>query len=193
MPWEKSFDMSDAVDSAMGEFWSKGYAATSLSDLIKATGINKGSLYNAFGDKRQLFVKVLLKYDRDNRRAILDQLEDLDEPRTAIRTLFNGMAQEAIEDKEKRGCLLVNTALELPAHDKEIQIIVTSGLRDLEAFFLRLIELGQARDEIPDTINSQAAAKTLVTLVVGMRVLARGAFDEASLRAIAEQAERVIS
>lgn len=193
MPWEKSFDVSDAVENAMKQFWSKGYAATSLTDLIKATGINKGSLYNAFGDKRRLFVKALLNYDRDHRRAVLTQLENLDDPRGAIRTLFDGLVKESLGDKEKKGCLLVNTALELPAHDKEIQTIVTSGLRDFEAFFQRLIKLGQARTEIPDAVEPDAAAKTLVALVVGMRVLARGAFDEPSLKAIAEQAQRVIS
>ncbi|MGB1215804.1 MAG: TetR/AcrR family transcriptional regulator, partial [Pikeienuella sp.] len=56
MPWEKSFDLDDATDKAAAVFWAKGYEATSISDLVAAMGINKGSLYNAFGDKRRLFI-----------------------------------------------------------------------------------------------------------------------------------------
>lgn len=116
MPWEKSFDPEEAVDRAQKVFWAKGYEATSLSDLTDGMGINKGSLYNAFGSKKALFMRALLEYDRDNRQKSLTQLEAIDDPVIAVTTLFDGLIAETMADSEKKGCLLVNTALELPHH-----------------------------------------------------------------------------
>jgi TetR/AcrR family transcriptional repressor of nem operon len=75
MPWEKSFDEDEAVGKAMNVFWEKGFEPASMADLIAGTGITRGSLYNAFGGKEQLFVKALQKYDKDKRRARLAELE----------------------------------------------------------------------------------------------------------------------
>ena len=85
MPWEKSFDEEAAIENAMRVFWEKGYEATSIANLIESTGINRGSLYNAFGGKRQLFTLSLLKYDTETRRAFIAQLEALDNPKLALR------------------------------------------------------------------------------------------------------------
>lgn len=193
MPWEKTFEVQDAVDKAMHVFWAKGYVDTSIADLLEATGLKRSSLYNAFGGKRDLFVKALRKYDRENRRATLSQLETIEKPHQVIQTLFEGLVQEALSDPDQKGCLLVNTSLELPTHDKEVQTIVKTGLREFEAFLQRQIELGQARSELPESINPQETAKALVALITGIRVLSRGAFEEASLRAVATQALRLIA
>ncbi len=193
MPWEKSFDEQEAIDKAIQVFWSKGFEATSINDLIERTGINRGSLYNAFGGKRQLFVKALLKYDGENRRKILAELEALDDPKQAFHMLFDGIVTETTDDHEKKGCFLINTALELPAHDDETREIVTKGLKDLEAFFRRGIEVAQARHDMPSTLAPATTAKALVSLVVAIRVLGRGAFAESDLRAIADEAARLIA
>ena len=75
MPWEKNFDLDKATDKAIQVFWKKGYEGTSMSDLIDAMGINKGSLYNAFGSKDELFNRALLRYDQLNRQEALKQLK----------------------------------------------------------------------------------------------------------------------
>ena len=67
MPWEKSFDEELALEKAMEVFWSRGFDSASIAELIAQTGINRGSLYNAFGGKQPLFVRTLLKYDRERR------------------------------------------------------------------------------------------------------------------------------
>ena len=193
MPWEKSFEVTDAIDKAMHVFWAKGYVGTSIADLLAATGIKRSSLYNAFGGKRELFVKALLKYDRENRRATLNSLEALEDPLKVIRTFFEGLIEETCADTEKKGCLLVNTALEIPNHDQEVQIIVRAGFRDIEAFFQRQIELGQARSEISESLDPTETARGLVAFVTSIRVLGRGTYDEAALRAIAAQAMQLIA
>jgi len=191
MPWEKSFNEQSAIENAMRIFWEKGYEATSIADLIEGTGVNRGSLYNAFGGKRQLFVQSLRMYDVETRKAFLAELENLDNPRQAFATLFDTLIEQAQIDNQKKGCFLVNTSLEFSTHNDEIKNIVIQGFTEFEAFFRRGIEVSQARGEMPLTLDQSATAKALLSLVVAIRVLGRGAYDESALRAIASQAARL--
>ena len=192
MPWEKTFDLDDATDRAIAVFWNKGYEATSMADLTSAMGINKGSLYNAFGSKKALFTRALLQYDRENRQAGLAQLEAMDAPVESVRVLFDTLIAESEADTEKKGCLLVNTALELPHHDDDIKIIVTAGLGDLQAFFQRIIVSGHNKGEIPASVDPGETAEALLSLVIGLRVLARGVFDADQLTGIRNQALKLL-
>ncbi|TQV86474.1 TetR/AcrR family transcriptional regulator [Aliikangiella coralliicola] len=188
MPWEKNFNIDDAVDRATEVFWAKGYEATSLADLLQAIGINKGSFYNAFGSKKKLFTQSLLKYEREQRRDILAELESLEDPVLAINKLFDALIEQSLTDKDKKGCFLVNTALDLPNHDIDTQKTVKKGLKGSESFFERQIKSGIQTGAIPKTIDPGICAKGLLALLVGLRVLARGVFDKTSLMAIKKQA-----
>ena len=192
MPWEKSFDEDEAVGKAMQVFWEKGFEPASLADLIAGTGITRGSLYNAFGGKEQLFVRALQKYDKDHRRAMLAEMEAMDDPRRAIASLFDGIVAETVADTRRKGCFLVNTASDLVTHGEEVNRIVRTGLRELEAFFRRSIEVAQARKQMPGSLDPEATAKGLMAMVVAIRLLGRGMFDEAALRTIAAQAQRLL-
>jgi TetR/AcrR family transcriptional repressor of nem operon len=192
MPWEKSFDEDEAVGKAMKVFWEKGFEPASMANLIAGTGITRGSLYNAFGGKEQLFVKALLKYDKDNRRALLAELEAMDDPIRAIAALFDGIVAETVADPEKKGCFLVNTAAEIATHGEEVNRIIRNGLRELEAFLRRSLEVAQVRKQIPNSLDPEATAKGLMAMIVGIRVLGRGVFDEAALKEIATQAQRLL-
>ncbi|MHB1245086.1 MAG: TetR/AcrR family transcriptional regulator [Sulfuriferula sp.] len=192
MPWEKSFNEDEAVGKAMKVFWEKGFEPASMANLIAGTGITRGSLYNAFGGKEQLFVKALLKYDKDNRRALLAELEAMDDPIRAIAALFDGIVAETVADPEKKGCFLVNTAAEIAIHGEEVNRIIRNGLRELEAFMRRSLEVAQVRKQIPASLDPEATAKGLMAMIVGIRVLGRGVFDEAALKEIAAQAQRLL-
>lgn len=191
MPWEKSFNEETALEKAMQVFWEKGFEPASIADLLAGTGLNRGSLYNAFGGKRQLFVKALLRYDRD-RQAMLAKLEALDNPKKAIATFFDTTVAKTVADPDHKGCFLFNTALEITTHDEEVNEIVTNGVREIEAFFRRSIEVGQARGDMPKGLDPEATAKTLLALIVAIRVLGRGVFAEASLHTIADEGKRLI-
>lgn len=193
MPWEKSFDLDEAIAQATRVFWNKGYEAASISDLIHAMSINKGSLYNAFGSKKKLFIMALLRYDRNNRTKTLARLEELNDPVLMISTLFDGLISESLTDGERKGCLLVNTALELPHHCLEVRDLVVLALSDFERFFLRTIVQGQELGQIPKCVNPDKSSKSLLTLVVGLRVLSRGIFDESGLTAIKDSALKLMS
>jgi TetR/AcrR family transcriptional regulator, transcriptional repressor for nem operon len=190
MPWIKDFDEDVVIDRATKVFWAKGYEATSISDLVEAMQINKGSLYNAFGSKAALFTRSLLKYDLENRQAAMEQLESLDNPQLAIKALFDSIIKESSADKERKGCLLVNTALDLPNQPPEIQRIVSSAMLDFENFFKRLVKLGQQRGVFAGDLNAKETAQWLVSQVVGLRVLSRGVFGASGLNAIRTQVLR---
>lgn len=193
MPWEKSFDVDEIVDKATVVFWAKGYEATSMADLLKATGINKGSLYNAFGSKKGLFMKSLLKYHREQHKATLAKLTAMDDPKGAIAAFFDALIEQSVTDEELKGCLLINTALDLPNQDDDVSDAVRTGMKEAEAFFHSQIIIGQSRGVIPDNLDPDSVAKGLLTLVAGLRVLARGTYDEDSLKAIKTQAMAMVS
>lgn len=193
MPWEKAFDLDEATDKAIKVFWQKGYEATSISDLVDGMEINKGSLYNAFGSKKALFDRALLRYDQNNRQKFLRELEALEDPTVAIATLFDGLIAETRADIGNRGCLLINTALELPNQTADVKNMVTSALYEFEGFFKRMILKGREKGSIPADIDVEAASKSILALVVGLRVLARGTYDAESLRGLKAGAMKLIS
>ncbi len=154
MPWTKNFDVDETLDKAMRCFWSHGYEATSMQDLVRHMHINRGSLYDTFGDKRSLFIAALRRYDDQWRQSRLTALAQAHAPVEAIHRLFHDWIEHALNDPDHSGCFLTNTALELAAHDEEIGEIVAASQRGIEAFFHQLIEKGQASGEIPADINA---------------------------------------
>ncbi|MEM9055839.1 MAG: TetR/AcrR family transcriptional regulator [Pseudomonadota bacterium] len=191
MPWEKAFDEDKAVEQAMRVFWQKGYDSTSITDLIEGTGVNRGSLYNAFGGKRALFVQTLQRYDRD-RQAMLAGLEARDAPLAALDAFFDNAVADTLADDACKGCFLFNTALNIGAHDDEVQGIVRRGIGEIQAFFRRCVEVGQARGEISRDLDAAATAHSLLGMTVAIRVLGRGVYTEPALRALAGQARRLV-
>lgn len=192
MPKEKSFSVDKAIEAAIGVFWDKGFDQATIADLIEATGVQRQSLYNAVGDKNQLFVRVLLKYEGDHRKAAFSRLEAMGDPVAALRALFAGAVASCSPENGPLGCLLVNTAIELPLHMPEVQTVVRAAMDDMRAAIQRLIEHGQVRGELPDEIDAKAAAAALQASLVGIRVMARGAADEGVLRSASERALAVV-
>lgn len=193
MAWVKSFNEETAIENAMLVFWEKGFESASIADLLEGTGLNRGSLYNAFGGKQQLFIKALLKYDRDYRQAMLAKLEALDNPNKAIATFFDSIVNGTVADQNHKGCFLFNTALTITTHDARVREIVTNGVREIEGFLRRSIEVGQARNEMPKELDPESTAKALLALIIAIRVLGRGVYSKAALQTIAAEAKRLIS
>ncbi|MEL7447600.1 MAG: TetR/AcrR family transcriptional regulator [Pseudomonadota bacterium] len=191
MPWEKSFNEDDALEKAMRVFWQKGYDSASIADLINGTGINRGSLYNAFGGKERLFIRALKRYDQD-RKEMLAELEALDDPRRAIEGFFEHLVSTTLADEEHKGCFLFNTAVDISSHGEKVQGIVKNGVAEIEGFFRRCIEVGQARGAMPAALDARDTAKALLGLTIGIRVLGRGVYPEDALRALATQATQLV-
>ncbi len=172
----------------MQAFWTRGYQATSMQDLVDATGVNRGSLYATFGNKRAIFLAVLRLYDDRMRRALLSELEARFGPRDAIRQLFATVVSQAAFEKENRGCFLTNTALELAAHDPEVCRIVAGAQQDMQVFFARMVIKGRKKGDLPPSVDPISTAQGLLATFLGLRVLSRSRPDRALLQAIADEA-----
>jgi TetR/AcrR family transcriptional repressor of nem operon len=192
MPWEKQFNIDEALDRAMRAFWARGYEATSMQDLVGCMGINRGSLYATFGDKRSLFIQALRRYDARHREAWVEALAGSGSARDAILGAFEGVIAAVVDGGARDGCLLVNTALELSPHDAEIAGIVEHGLREMEGFFRRMVETGRASGEIAAGIDPDDTARALLGLFIGLRVLSRSRPEAPLLKSIARQAEALL-
>jgi len=193
MPWEKQYDEAKVLERAMMAFWAQGYAATSVSDLVAATGVNRGSLYNAYSDKRDLFMAALRHYDRRHRADFLAETAKARAPREAILSVFESAAAASEDKTRPGGCLLVNTALELSPHDPEVATFIRASLEAVERFFREMIEAARERGEFAGRGDSATLAKTLLGLLLGLRVLARSRQDRATLDAVVAQAEDLLS
>ncbi len=192
MPWEKSYNETEVLERAMHAFWARGYEATSMHDLVKATGINRGSIYAAYMNKRTLFIEALRHYDKVHRADYLGQVCKRHNPKEAIITVFEN-ASKAIGSKGvPAGCLLVNTALELSPHDAEVRNFVDECLSQVEDFFYSNINEGKRNGTIRTAETSRKTAQSLLGLFLGVRVLTRGNHNKAALSAITSQARMML-
>ena len=176
----------------MYAFWKHGYEATSMSDLVEATGINRGSIYTAFADKRALFLEALRHYDMKFRAEYLKGVVSSHAPRDAITAVFEAAAAGAYDTELPGGCFLVNTALELSPHDGEIQTYVNNCFREVEEFFHGRIEAAKEDGTIPASLPSRQTAQALLGLLMGLRVLARTNAENQAIESITLQAARML-
>jgi len=168
----REFDEGVVLDAAMQCFWAQGYEATSVKDLIERTGLTAASLYNAYGDKRAMFRTALDHYIEKSIGARLRRSEGLP-PREAIRSFFDDILRRSLGDRERKGCMLVNSALEVAPHDREFRETIAGTLKRLESFFLDCVERGQADGTITSSQPATGLAQHLLAVLMGVRVLAR--------------------
>lgn len=168
----REFDEATVLEAAMNCFWARGFGQTSVRDLAEEMGITGASLYNAFGDKRSLYRQAFIHYVEQTVRDRVARLEKL-LPAAAIRTFFDEIIDRSVGDEQRRGCLLVNAALELAPYDPEIRTLVAEELLFIEVFFRRSVEAGQQDGSIADTRPADELAKLLLSVLLGIRVLAR--------------------
>lgn len=190
MPRSKQFEPEQALSSAMSAFWRHGYEATSMEDLMDCMGIGRASIYNAFGNKRALFLSALDHYVRNG--GALQGVRLPDSPRLAIVTAFRTIVERAVTGESCDGCLVVNTALELAPHDDEIAQIVNGIFVQQEALFRTFLERAMACGEVPQTLDPSRTAQTLLALSIAVLVLARSRPDEPLLRSIEHQVEALL-
>jgi TetR/AcrR family transcriptional repressor of nem operon len=169
----REFDEAAALDTATDCFWRDGYETTSVRDLAASMGITGTSLYNAFGDKRSLFRRALQRYaDRSSRERVA-RLEATLAPKQAVRAFLCEIVERSLDDRDRRGCLLVNSALEIARHDPELGAEVAARLGEIEAFFRRAVTAAQADRSVPPDRDPADLARLLLGVTLGVRVLAR--------------------
>ena len=171
----REFDPEIALDAAMQAFWAKGYEATSLSDLMEATGLHKGSLYQAFGDKHTLFIQALKRYLSDMRRMKSKMIAHAATPLEGIRAVTHGMLDIADGDCTcPRGCLAINTLVELAPHDAEVQEVMNDHIQRMRSSFAEVVARGQEAGQIRTDKSAAEITALMMTFMLGLGTSLRG-------------------
>jgi TetR/AcrR family transcriptional repressor of nem operon len=169
----RGFDEYEVLEAATAAFWSKGYEATSTRDLVKSTGLTQPSLYNAFGDKRGLYLRALEHYLEHTLRERINRLETTMTAAQRVTMFFHETIERAMADPDQRGCMLVNSALETTSDDQAFRATVATELDEIQAFFRRCVAEAQQSGEIATTVAADDAAAHLLATLIGIRILAR--------------------
>jgi TetR/AcrR family transcriptional repressor of nem operon len=191
MPWEKQFKRDEVLEKAMHAFWQHGYDGTSMKDLIACTGLNPGSIYASFGDKKNLFCQALEHYEAQSRDKFADFAAN-HSPRDAILAVFQNIADDTENGPEGSSCFLVNSVVDAGPKDDKIKQLTETGLSEFENFLKNMILAGQDSGDIDPDISPTNTARLLMGLVIGGRILARGHLDRVALEDFVRQADQIL-
>jgi len=179
----RQFDEDRVLLLALERFWEFGYEATHTRDLAKAMDLSVASLYNAFGDKRGLYRRALDFYVE---RSFVDRVRRFGQlqPRQAIGAFFDEIIARSLDDPRQKGCMLVNSALEMAPHDPEFQRVVAGVLVQVEHFFKERVEAGQQDGTISAAQPADDLARMLLANLLAIRVLARARPEKALMEGL---------
>jgi len=187
VPRPRKFHEPDVIAAARDEFWTRGYGATSVDDLTAATGLGKGSLYGAFGDKHGLFMRTLDDYIAMSLDLVHAQLHDV--KHSAYDRLIRHIRWQAdavAADKDRRGCMMARTAAELGSTDGEVEDKVERAYSAWRSELAGVIAEAQRDGDIGRDADPQALAGTLLAFMRGVEALHEGGVKPAQLKSAAE-------
>ena len=173
MPRTREFSETEVLNQAMEVFWSNGYEATSLQDLIFAMGISKSSFYETFGSKHELFLSAIENYVETQARNFVSLIDDEPSGKAAIENIFRIFTGFVSTKDEARGCFLCNCAVEISQRDPAAAAIVAHGMEQIEEAFYRAVSRGQEAGEIPPGRDARALARYLVSSENGLMVMVK--------------------
>lgn len=189
----REFNLDDALDKALRVFSERGYSAASISELTEAMKLTAGSVYKAFGDKRGIFLAVFDRYRLVRRRLMEDGIAAVDTGYDKVRQMLIFYADSSHGVVGRQGCLAVGCATELALFDTEIAERVAAAFDKDEQLLDDLIRLGQADGSIPAHVDSRDAARTLLCLMKGMRLVGKTDRSREEMMAVAETAMKILA
>lgn len=176
----REFDVDQVLDAAMQAFWAKGYESTSLTDLVSATGLLKGSLYQAFGDKHSLFLQTLNRYLENMRHQKNQMLEQASTPLEGIQTVLHGMIDIADGDSAcPKGCMAINSLVELAPHDEQVQRIMGDHIARMRGSMKKSLAQAQAAGQIGSERSPELLTSLLMTFMAGLATTMKGPISKA--------------
>lgn len=181
----KKFDPDCALERAMNLFWERGYEGTSLGDLLSAMGISRQSLYDTFGDKRNLYLAALDRYRTQQRNAVVAELFVEEPALPEIRAVFDKVVASACCGSLKP-CMLGKSAIEQGPGETDVQAALKDTLHELEARFELAIRNASRKGELREVSAPRAVARHLVNTLQGLSVLARGGASGDELRDVVQ-------
>jgi TetR/AcrR family transcriptional repressor of nem operon len=170
----------------MSVFWSRGYHATSLPDLLRATKLSRGSLYAAFGDKHSLFLRALDRYIGDAVARLNVELDPREDPVAGLRTYLAGYVERTSAGHGRRGCLVIATAMELAGRDADVSLRIAGFFKFMEERVADALSRAKKAGKLANGVDPANAARILVCFVEGLRVISKTAATGAISTAAAD-------
>ncbi|TLW90586.1 TetR/AcrR family transcriptional regulator [Saccharomonospora piscinae] len=193
MPRPREFDEDHVVAALRQEFWDKGYAATSVDDLMRVSGLGKGSLYGAFGDKHNLFLRVLREYNDANDRMLRERLASVPRGIDLVREFVRGPSCDSTGTSARRGCLLANSTAELAARMPDVAAEARRSYDATAKVLAEAIERAQREGDVDPDADANQIACAVLAAQLGVVALGRTGMDVDTLASVAESAlERLL-
>jgi TetR/AcrR family transcriptional repressor of nem operon len=183
----KEFDERQALIKAMLVFWENGYEGTSIQDLETAMDINRTSIYNAFGNKRAIFERVMSCYQESVMSALLASMDSAPNIREGVKRLLNGALDIHFDTDNPGGCLLVLSVLESHQHDTRTQNSMAQMIHDLKDMLQARLTKAKRSGELSRELDTGSTANTIATTMVGMMVMGKANFTRAALKKTVNQ------
>ena len=187
----REFDMVQTLNNAMDVFWAKGYASTSLDDLLSSMKIGKGSFYQAFKSKHNLYLLTLEMYKdymTDRAKSIVSGKKGL----KAVQALFETMIDEMYSGEIKKGCFICNAAVENSGKDFQINKLTSSGFNNFIEILSSLVEKAQKKGEISKEHDARDIANWLFNTLYGLTILGKSNIKKSTLKMIAKNSLDII-
>lgn len=171
----REFDIDFALDAVMQAFWRKGYEATSMADLMAATGLHKGSIYGTFGDKHSLFIQALKRYLWEMDRTETEALKDAETPLDGLRSVGHAMIDLVDDDSDvPKGCMAVNAIVEMAPDDEEIKQIMGEHVQSMRNSIVEAVTAAQEMGQITKDRPADVIAGMIMTFVSGLSTTMKG-------------------
>lgn len=170
MPRTEVFNRDHILSKVRDLFWNNGFNGTSMQDLVETTGLNRSSLYNSFGNKQFLYELVLKKYQDDNKLLFKEALIRADNPRQAIRNIFENILENMLQDVDQKGCFILNCKAELSRSEPSIRRLLENNEATELKLLTNLVEEGQDHEVINNDCSPDEYAYYLYSAFQGFRM-----------------------
>jgi AcrR family transcriptional regulator len=168
-------------------FWDKGYAGTSIQDLEVAMGLNRTSIYNAFGNKRRIFERVLECYRESVIASLFAAMDSAPDVREGVRRLLNAALDIHFNERYPGGCLIARSLLEGGQHDEPARASMAQTMHDLRKMLQNRLARAKQAGELPPDLDPGSTANTIATTMAGMMVMGKANFTKAALQRTVSQ------
>jgi len=186
MARNKDFDEDTVLESAMRLFWQKGYSATSMKELEQVMQLKPTSIYNAFGNKRNLFQKALKMYMNTIMVGFLDSVNHAESLQDALSDVLDGVVRLHFNKAHPGGCLIMLSIQESEQHDVQTKTILDSAIHQLRDAMIKRFRLAQQTGEISASRDSKVFANHVTALIAGMITMARSGFTRNELKKLVQ-------
>jgi TetR/AcrR family transcriptional regulator, transcriptional repressor for nem operon len=172
------FDRDVVLERAMLLFWDKGYFNTSFQYIVQHLGLNRSSIYNSFTSKRTLFVESLKFYINKESKSLIASLSRLPPEKNSIKKILEQVVSANFSNKNPKGCLVVNTSIEIANHDVEIRQVIENNVSEVISAFTDFIKKGQKKGNFTTNIEADSLATALFHQITALRVTGKVMTDK---------------